>query len=71
VIDQGIGIPHENISKIFERHERVNNNTHVSGLGLGLYICDQIMRAHHGKILVKSVPDKGSKFMLIFSLFIT
>jgi PAS domain S-box-containing protein len=71
VADQGIGIPHENISKIFERYERVNNNTHVSGLGLGLYICDQIMKAHDGKILVESVPDKGSKFVLIFPLFIT
>lgn len=68
VSDQGIGIPRDNLDKIFNRYERVDSDTNVHGLGLGLYICDQIMHAHEGKILVESELGQGSKFILVFPL---
>lgn len=63
VIDQGIGIAPGNLEKIFERFERAGMTAReISGLGLGLYITNQIIKAHGGKITVKSIPEKGSTF---------
>ncbi|MFP5384611.1 MAG: CHASE domain-containing protein [Bacteriovoracia bacterium] len=63
VMDQGIGIAPENIQKIFERFERAGMSaSEVSGLGLGLFITNQIVKAHGGFIDVKSAPGKGSTF---------
>jgi len=68
VVDKGIGIPPEEQEKIFEgfyRHaEAVRNNP--KGVGLGLKIVKHIMDAHRGEIKVKSQPNKGSTFSLIF-----
>jgi PAS domain S-box-containing protein len=63
VIDKGIGIPAAERDKIFDRFYRVDpsNNT-FQGLGLGLYICSQIITLHHGKIGVDSEEGKGSIF---------
>jgi signal transduction histidine kinase len=60
VKDQGIGIPEENLDSIFERYERAPTAKNISGLGLGLYISQQIANAHGGKISVKSKVGKGS-----------
>ena len=62
VKDHGIGIPPEQISKIFERFERGEMDSHISGLGLGLYISHQIVKAHKGTISVESVVHEGSTF---------
>jgi signal transduction histidine kinase len=62
VKDQGIGIAKENQTRIFERFERVMNSQHVSGLGLGLYIVNQILEAHQGKISIQSQPNYGTTF---------
>jgi PAS domain S-box-containing protein len=62
VRDRGIGIAKENQPKIFERFERAVPGTHYAGLGLGLYIVSQILRAHGGKIDVESDLGKGSRF---------
>ena len=64
--DQGIGIPKEKLGKVFERFERVSTTTHISGLGLGLYISRQIVEAHHGTIRVESELGKGSIFFVKF-----
>lgn len=64
VKDQGIGIPEENLDSIFERYERAPTAKNISGLGLGLYISQQIANAHGGKISVKSKVGKGSIFTL-------
>ncbi|MES2996869.1 MAG: HAMP domain-containing sensor histidine kinase [Verrucomicrobiota bacterium] len=50
VIDDGEGVPPEAQSRIFERFYRANNNHNVDGIGLGLFICREIMRAHDGRI---------------------
>ena len=66
VRDFGIGIPVEEHSFIFERFYRTKGSSvHISGFGLGLYICRDIIRRHNGKIWIKSM-EKGTTF--IFSL---
>lgn len=64
VKDQGIGITKESQERIFERFERATNATHVSGLGLGLFITKQILKAHDGTIRVESEKDVGSTFIV-------
>lgn len=65
VQDQGMGIRPEMIEKVFERFERAGiGGHHISGLGLGLYICRQIVKAHGGQIRVESEWGKGSKFIV-------
>ncbi|MFM8369614.1 MAG: ATP-binding protein [Chloroflexota bacterium] len=62
--DEGEGIPEEFIPFLFERFYRVPGERTVTGTGLGLYICKQIVMAHHGNIWVESVLDRGTTFMI-------
>jgi signal transduction histidine kinase len=62
--DQGEGIPEEFIPFLFERFYRVPGERTVTGTGLGLYICKQIVMAHHGNIWVESVLDSGTSFLI-------
>ena len=62
--DKGEGIPEEFIPFLFERFYRVPGERTVTGTGLGLYICKQIVMAHHGKIWVESELDKGTTFFI-------
>ncbi|HSX09369.1 MAG TPA: ATP-binding protein [Candidatus Saccharimonadales bacterium] len=69
VQDFGSGIPKEAQSQIFDRFFRVkgkNQEYAVKGLGLGLYIALEIIKAHGGRLWVESVEDKGATFL--FSL---
>lgn len=68
VIDQGCGIAQEHLDKIFDRlfQENVLDLGPSAGLGLGLYICKEIVRLHNGEISVDSELGKGSKFTLKF-----
>jgi signal transduction histidine kinase len=64
--DFGMGVTKEEQKDIFERFYRSKGTSiHISGFGLGLYICRDIIRRHFGKIWVEAA-DKGSIF--IFSL---
>lgn len=63
VQDFGMGIPMEYQKKVFERFFRIHNKTYP-GMGIGLYICDQIIKRHEGSISVKSIKDKGSTFTI-------
>lgn len=67
VIDQGLGIPSESLSRIFERFYRVDKarSRQVGGTGLGLSIVKHIVERHHGRVQVKSQENKGSDFMII------
>lgn len=60
--DRGPGIPEEAQSRIFDRFERAVNINEVTGLGLGLFICRQIIDMHEGYIGVKSTPGAGATF---------
>ncbi|AYL98122.1 PAS domain-containing protein [Mucilaginibacter celer] len=60
VTDFGPGIPAEKQKHIFDRYYRAEHNIQVSGIGLGLYICAEIIRKHGGRIGVISELGKGS-----------
>lgn len=60
--DLGIGIPKEEHERIFKRFERIESNTNIGGLGLGLFITRQIVEAHGGSIAVDSKPGMGTTF---------
>ena len=63
-VDQGPGIAPENIPFIFDRFYRVRSEKSITGTGLGLYICKQIIEAHRGKIWAESTPDQGTTFFI-------
>lgn len=62
VQDHGIGISSENQKRIFQQFERVSAKTVVAGLGLGLFISEQIVAAHGGSIVVESQINEGALF---------
>ncbi|TYL46457.1 two-component sensor histidine kinase [Nocardioides sp. BGMRC 2183] len=66
VIDQGIGIPDEEVDRIFERFYRVDPARHRStgGTGLGLSIVKHVAATHGGEVRVWSVEGQGSTFTL-------
>ncbi len=63
VQDFGIGLTEEEQKKVFERFYRATD-TGAQGLGLGMYISQQVASLHGGKIWVKSLSGKGSTFYL-------
>src|SRR5699024_10533961 len=64
VTDGGVGISTTNVSKLFSRFYRVDNEKikNVSGFGIGLYIASEILKYHNSKIEVKSNEGEGSTF---------
>lgn len=63
VKDFGIGIPADKTSLVFDRFFRVDNASYqFSGLGLGLYICAEIVTRHGGTVGAESEEGKGSEF---------
>jgi len=66
VIDHGLGIPPEQVPKLFQKFARIRSDEHlkISGTGLGLYICRLIVEGHGGQIWVESTPGKGSTFAM-------
>ncbi len=68
IADEGLGIPEEDLSKLFSRFYRVDNSDRrtIGGTGLGLAIVKEIMEVHSGNVYVSSVYGKGSTFTLTF-----
>lgn len=63
VRDQGKGIREEDMAKLFERYYRVNDQSStISGFGIGLYLCAEIIERHSGRIWVDSKLGFGSSF---------
>ena len=63
ITDTGIGMNKRNLQKIFERYYRAEDaGTKFQGLGIGLYISNEIIQRHQGKMWAESEPGKGSAF---------
>lgn len=62
--DRGPGITPDALPMVFERFYRVRGEMTVTGSGLGLYICKQIIQAHRGKIWAESPPGEGTAFFI-------
>jgi signal transduction histidine kinase len=71
VSDTGCGISLETAERIFERLYQVSGPAWTSrkGLGLGLYICKELVTQQGGQIWVKSQPEKGSTFSFLLPIF--
>lgn len=67
ISDDGIGIPKDEISKIFDKYYRVDRkiNQHVNGLGVGLFLVNSIVKNYQGEIVVSNNRTKGVKFKII------
>ncbi|MFL6068808.1 MAG: ATP-binding protein [Gaiellaceae bacterium] len=70
VSDEGLGIPETELDRIFDKFYRVDPNMArgVSGSGLGLYICRELVRRMGGSIAVESEVGTGSKFFVVLPL---
>jgi two-component system phosphate regulon sensor histidine kinase PhoR len=66
--DNGMGMTEEDQKRIFEIFERgsANKNKHFPGFGIGLHFVQRVVKAHGGKITVKSEVDKGTEFIIRF-----
>jgi signal transduction histidine kinase len=63
VTDHGVGIPEGELGRVFEPFRRLRlSEDNIPGAGLGLFVVQQIVRAHGGKIEVESSPGTGSSF---------
>ncbi|WAL58812.1 sensor histidine kinase [Thermocoleostomius sinensis] len=60
--DNGVGIPVEQHDRLFDLYARGSRARYMPGLGLGLYLCRQIVQAHGGQIGVISAPHQGATF---------
>lgn len=68
VTDHGIGIPPEMHHKLFDKFFRVDAPGHFQGMGIGLYICAEIIQRHGGEYGVNSTPGNGSSFYFTLPL---
>ncbi len=62
IYDNGPGIPDENRDRIFEEHFRLERDAAKEGYGIGLSLCQRIIRAHYGQVWVDSPATGGSCF---------
>lgn len=62
VCDNGPGVPEENRERIFEDRFRLERDEAKEGYGIGLALCQRVIRAHYGQIWVDSVANQGSCF---------
>lgn len=66
VKDSGIGIPEDDLPKLFHKFVRAKNavDIYTDGTGLGLFIVKEIVEGHNGKVGVTSIEGQGSTFTI-------
>lgn len=66
VRDEGIGIPAEDLPRLFERFYRATNaqSSRISGMGIGLSVVRDVVALHGGEVTVESVEDQGTTFTI-------
>lgn len=67
VMDNGNGIPKEDLPHLFQRFSQGTSKKRSTGTGLGLYLSRQIIEAHQGKIWLESKLNKGSEFSFLLT----
>lgn len=69
ICDTGPGIPPESREHVFEDHFRLKRDESKEGYGIGLSLCQRVIRAHYGQIWVDSTPGQGSCFYFTLPVF--
>jgi len=69
IADNGVGMSKQQCDRLFKLYVRGLHSQHLTGIGLGLYLCRQIINAHGGEISVTSVQTEGSMFEFTLPLF--
>jgi signal transduction histidine kinase len=64
VEDNGIGFEEQYLDRIFAPFRRSHGRSEYKGTGMGLAICKKIVERHGGSITAKSIPGKGSTFII-------
>ncbi len=70
VVDHGLGIPEDQVGRLFQKFSRVRSDPHmaVQGTGLGLYICRLLIEGMGGQIWVESEVGRGSTFGFVLPI---
>jgi DNA-binding response OmpR family regulator len=71
VSDTGVGIPEDQVNRVFDRFRRIENNeiNDTSGVGIGLALTKDLVKLHHGFLKVKSKLGRGSKFTVLLPFY--
>lgn len=67
VRDEGVGMTEDQLSRLFQKYEKMNDDK--SGQGIGLYMVKQLLNHFDGEITVESRPEQGSTFQIKLPLF--
>ncbi|HET7770334.1 MAG TPA: ATP-binding protein [Chloroflexota bacterium] len=67
VEDRGPGVPPEDRPRLFDRFYRARSTAHTTGMGLGLYVSQQIVQLHGGTLTAEFPPDDGTRMVLTLS----
>lgn len=70
IVDKGIGIPQDELIKVFHPFNRASNATFISGYGVGLSLAEKIFDLHHTTIKVHSIVNNGTRFEIKFNCLI-
>ncbi|MHB8104181.1 MAG: DUF4118 domain-containing protein, partial [Dehalococcoidales bacterium] len=68
IADNGVGIPPQDLSHVFDKFYRIQRPDNVTGTGLGLSICKGIIEAHGGRITAENRPSGGTIIRIVLPL---
>jgi signal transduction histidine kinase len=68
IIDNGIGIPKDDLKNIGEKFYRAKNTLKISGTGIGLYLTKYFIKLHNGQVLIQSVEGQGSEVTIVLPI---